>query len=385
MRPTFIKKEKSSNEMGLLPHEKAPRDPPRFEKGKYEINWVSTGIIMVPPLLVLGAILYGVPFEWKTMIVFLAFYLINGLGITAGYHRLFSHRSYNATRPLQTLMAFCGAGAFQGSVKWWARNHRIHHNYIDTDKDPYNAHRGFVYSHLGWMVMKQDYEILGRVDISDLNANKMLRFQHDNYFPMALMSGIILPTLICGLGWGDWAGGYFYAALLKMVMIHHGTFCINSLAHTSLFGAKQQYSEEHSSHDSVICALVTFGEGYHNFHHEFSQDFRNGLKWFDYDPTKWTILLFNYLGMAKNLVRTPDHIIAHNFYGVRKDQSKRVYDDAVSRLQVIETKTAVPADAQWTWDEIARRCEAGAKLMVIGKYVIDIERKLPLGSVSGTH
>lgn len=385
MRPTFIKKDKTSAEMGLLPNEKAPRDPPRWEKGKYEINWLSTTIVCSPPLIVLAAYLYGVPILFKTMVVAALFYFFNGLGITAGYHRLFSHRAYTANKALQAIMIFAGAGAFQGSVKWWARNHRIHHNYIDTDKDPYNAHRGFFYSHIGWMIMKQDYEILGRVDISDLNVNKLVKYQHNNYLPMAIVSGIILPTLICGLGWGDWLGGYVYAALFKMFFIHQSTFCINSLAHTNLFNATRNYSEEHTSHDSVVCALVTFGEGYHNFHHEFAQDYRNGLRWFDYDPTKWIIALFQKLGMAKNLVRTPDHIIAHNYYGVKKDQSKRIYDDAVSKLEVIEAKTSVPSEAQWTWDEIKKRCEAGAKLMVIGKYVIDIERKLPLGSVDTTH
>lgn len=385
MRPTYIQKEKSSADMGLLPTQKAPRPPPTFEPGKYEINWLSTAIIFIPPLFSFAAYLLGVPIQTNTLIVAAIFYFINGIGITAGYHRLFSHRAYTATKPLQAIMAFAGAGAFEGSVKWWSRNHRIHHNYIDTDKDPYNANRGFTFSHVGWMIMKQDYEILGRVDISDLNVNKIVKFQHNYYLPIALISGIILPTLVCGLGWGDWLGGYFYAALFKMFLIHQGTFCINSLAHTSLFNATRNYSEEHSSHDSFVCALFTFGEGYHNFHHEFAQDYRNGLKWYHYDPTKWTICLFQALGMAKNLVRTPSHIIAQNYYGVKKDQSKRVYDDAVSKLAIIEAKTSVPAEAAWTWEEIRARCDAGAKLMVIGKYVIDIERKLPLGSVNGTH
>merc|ERR1711916_165631 len=119
-----------------------------------------------------------------------------------------------------------------------------HHRYIDTDLDPYNAKRGFFFSHVGWMLMKQDYSNLGHVDVSDLNASKAVRAQHVHYLKIAMLSGIVLPTLICGLGWGDWLGGYFYAALAKMVFVHHTTFFINSLAHSPLFAASQNFSDQ---------------------------------------------------------------------------------------------------------------------------------------------
>ena len=376
--------EAKGKEIGLLANEKAPRPPPQFVKGGYEINWISTSIICVPPILVAGAVAMGVPFQAKTMLVCFLFYLFSGFGITAGYHRYFAHRAFTANRLLQWILAIAGAAAFQGSAKWWCRNHRIHHRYIDTDKDPYNAKRGFFYTHVGWMLMKQDYDILGRVDVSDMNCSPVLRSQHVNYFPIALSTGIVLPTLICGLGWGDWLGGYFYAALLKMIILHHTTFFINSLAHTNFFNAKQNFSEEHSSHDSVVCALVTLGEGYHNFHHEFAQDYRNGVKWYHFDPTKWLIRSFEAIGWARGLVRTPTDVMNKNYFKVKHDKHARAVADYNTRLETLDKKTSIPCQDVWTWSEVNDRVAKGEKLMVVGNYVLDLTKTIPTG-VSYTH
>ncbi|CCW65910.1 unnamed protein product [Phytomonas sp. Hart1] len=298
---------------GLETHEKPTQQVPSFHTGNYEINYIALVVVCVPFFATIGAILMGVPLQWNTLCVGFLFYIFNGMiGITVGYHRLFSHRSYTACRFWECLCAFAGAGAFEGSIKWWGRNHRIHHRYVDTDKDPYNAKRGFIFSHFGWMIMKQNYSLLGKVDITDYKYNKVVQFQHNYFFPLAVLSGIVLPTMICGLGWGDWMGGYFYASLAKIAFVHHNTFFINSLAHTNLFGAKQNFSDLHSSHDSAICAFVTFGEGYHNFHHEFANDYRNGIRWYHFDPTKWTIWLGSRLGLVKNLVYTPEDVIERN-------------------------------------------------------------------------
>jgi stearoyl-CoA desaturase (delta-9 desaturase) len=362
---------------GVRPGEKAQRKPPTWSEGNYEINWLSTSIIGLPPLIVLGAILFGVELSFKTFIVFLIFYALNGFGITVGYHRMFAHRAFNGHWFLQSWMAFFGGGAFQGSVKWWGRNHRIHHRYIDTDMDPYNATRGFVYTHVGWMVMKQDYDILGNVDISDLNANKIVRFQHDYYLPVALASGIVLPTLICGLGWGDWLGGYFYAALLKMVFVHHSTFFINSLAHSNFFGAKQNYSDQHSSHDSVFCALLTLGEGYHNFHHEFAQDYRNGIKWYHWDPTKWIIRACEFVGLARGLVRTPNSVISRNVVSLQHKKAREAVSRTEAKLKALDSSVRIPNF--YTWSEIESRVDRGEKLVVVGDYVLDLCKPMPTG------
>ncbi|KEG11320.1 putative fatty acid desaturase [Trypanosoma grayi] len=327
--------------------------------------------------MVAGAFFAGVPLQQKTLIVAALFYIFNGMiGVTVGYHRLFSHRSFCAHPILQWICAFAGAGAFEGSAKWWCRNHRIHHRYVDTPKDPYDATRGFFFSHMGWMIMKQNYALLGKVDINDFKYNNIVQFQHRHFFKMAMVSGIILPTLICGLGWGDWLGGYFYAGLAKMVFVHHCTFFINSLAHTNLFGAVQNYSDRHSSHDSMVCALVTFGEGYHNFHHEFAQDYRNGIKWYHFDPTKWTIRTCEFLRLATNLVRTPNDVIERNLNQLRQKKLLNQVAGVDKRLKELE----LPATEEYTWGDIERLVREGRRLIVIGDNVIDVQKSVPIGS-----
>eukprot|EP00405_Crypthecodinium_cohnii_P022081 CAMPEP_0206483806 /NCGR_PEP_ID=MMETSP0324_2-20121206/39636_1 /ASSEMBLY_ACC=CAM_ASM_000836 /TAXON_ID=2866 /ORGANISM="Crypthecodinium cohnii, Strain Seligo" /LENGTH=479 /DNA_ID=CAMNT_0053961909 /DNA_START=69 /DNA_END=1508 /DNA_ORIENTATION=+ len=363
---------------GVMPGEKPIREPPSFTKGNYKINWLSTNIICIPPLIVLAAFLAGIKPDPRTVVVFFIFYLLNGLGITAGYHRMFSHKAYRGHWFTEWMMLFWGGGAWQGSAKWWARNHRIHHRYIDTDLDPYNANRGFVYTHVGWMFMKQDYEILGHADMRDLNANKAVRFQHNNYLIIAMINGIILPTVICGLGWNDWAGGFVYAALAKMIFVHHSTFFINSLAHTDLFGAKQNFSDNHSSHDSFVCALVTLGEGYHNFHHEFAQDYRNGIMWYHFDPTKWLIRSLEAVGLAYGLVRIPNDVIERNAVELKH---KKVQQDADAlRAKLDEMEKLVDPKEEYSWAQFEQLVAGGQKLTVVGNFVIDLRKPIPTGA-----
>lgn len=357
--------------------EEPARRQPSFHENNYEINWIAVAVLTIPVFGVIAAVLMGIPLQWKTFLTAVFFYMFNGcLGVTVGYHRLFSHRAYTASTGFQWLCAFAGAGSFEGSAKWWGRNHRIHHRYVDTEKDPYNAQRGFIFSHAGWMIMKQDYSLLGKVDVSDYKYNKVIQLQHQHFFKIAMVSGVILPTLICGLGWGDWLGGYFYAALAKIVFVHHCTFFINSLAHTSFFGAVQNYSDRHSSHDSFVCALFTFGEGYHNFHHEFAQDYRNGIKWYHYDPTKWTIRVASVLGAVKNLVRTPNHVIEANF---NKMLLKKSRVNAAVAEKCLE-KLDVPVEEEWTWEKVQDEVTKGRKLIVINDEVIDLMRSIPTGA-----
>ena len=364
---------------GLRPGEEASRPLPSWRKGNWKFNWVSTSIIVVPLLLSLGAVVAGVPLHLYTFIAAVIGWCWNGMGITLGYHRFFAHRAFNASKPLRAVIGFAGAGAFEGSIKWWARNHRIHHRYVDTDKDPYNANRGFIYSHCGWMIMKQDYELLGHVDVADLNADPVVRFNHKHYLPLAILSGVVLPVLVCGLGWGDWMGGLFYAGFAKIVFVHHCTFFINSLAHTGFAGALQGFSMEHTSHDSWLCALLTFGEGYHNFHHEFAQDYRNGIMWYHWDPTKWMIRLLEMTGHAKHLVRIPNSVIESNKDQVRMQKIEQERKELEKRLRR-KASFAAERPEVWSWETIAQKVEQGQKLTVIGGYVLDLEKTIPTGA-----
>jgi stearoyl-CoA desaturase (delta-9 desaturase) len=279
--------------------------PTTLENWSSRVNWLNFVLLFGFPLISLYGIL-TTELQTKTLIWSVIWYFATGMGITAGYHRLWSHRAYSATTALKWFFACIGSGAFEGSIQWWSRGHRSHHRWTDTDKDPYSAHRGFLYSHIGWMLIKRENKKIGYADTADLKADPIVRFQHKYYLWFALFFAIIFPTLVAGLGWGDWRGGYFYAGALRLVVVHHATFCVNSLAH---FLGSTTYDDHHTPRDHIITAFVTMGEGYHNFHHEFPQDYRNAILFYQYDPTKWLIKFCSWFGLAYDLKTFPKNEI----------------------------------------------------------------------------
>lgn len=248
----------------------------------------------------------------NTILVGLFTAITAGLSITVGYHRLFSHKSYEASKYLKYVLVLLGCQALQGSVLEWALDHRAHHRYTDSDKDPYNIKRGFWYAHVGWLFYNRDTNInVGErrrydVDVYDLANDDLLLWQDKYYSLLATFAAFIMPTLICGVGWGDWQGGFLVAGVLSKTLVLHSTFCINSLAH---YSGESTYSEKHSPKDNWLISLITFGEGYHNFHHSYSYDYRNGVNWYDYDPSKWIIWMCSKVGLAKGLKRTDKYLI----------------------------------------------------------------------------
>lgn len=139
---------------------------------------------------------------------------------TIGYHRYWAHRSFNAAVPLQYVLAVAGAGAVQGSIKWWARGHRAHHRYTDTPLDPYSANKGLWYSHVGWILVKPRRRP-GYADISDLSASPVVQWQAKWYVQLLIGAAFILPTMVAGIFWGDWRGGFFYAGAARLLFVHH--------------------------------------------------------------------------------------------------------------------------------------------------------------------
>ena len=276
------------------------------------INWLNTLFLLATPILAIGGVIFhwmyfGAP-GWIEAIVFVFFYFACGLSITVGYHRLFSHRSHDASWPLVLFYAIFGAGSFQNSIIEWCSDHRNHHKATDTEQDPYSATRGFWYSHMGWVMIEEEAFTNDFANVKDLQASKIIMWQHRNIFLIGAISGIILPAVVGYLlsGLAAAVGCLVWAGLVRTVFVHHGTFLINSAAH--IWGT-QPYSEENSSRDSFLLAFLTFGEGYHNFHHTFQADYRNGHKWFHVDPSKWWIKGFNLVGLNSNLKSTPKHSI----------------------------------------------------------------------------
>ncbi|EGG19470.1 delta 9 fatty acid desaturase [Cavenderia fasciculata] len=327
-----------------------------------EINWLHASLLLTTPVIAVYGMM-SVSLTWKTFVWTFIYYHMTGMGITVGYHRLYSHRSYKATLPIRILLLLFGAGAIEGSCRWWSRDHRAHHRYTDTDKDPYSAHSGFFWSHFGWLMMKQDPSKIGRSNIEDLNADKWVMWQHRNYLPIAFFFGFVFPTLVAGLGWDDWMGGYFYAGVLRLVTVHHSTFFVNSLAH---FIGDTPYDDNHSPKDSIITAILTFGEGYHNFHHEFPTDYRNAYSTFGYDPSKWAIKLMELLGLVYDLNTFSKNEIQKGMIQMRQKNVEQL-------KQVIHWGTAIESLPEMTEEDFDAQCKQGKKYIIIDSIVLDVE------------
>ncbi len=281
------------------------------------LNWTNTLFLTLTPLLAIIGIIFIATqgtFHLATLWFAIIFFISASLAVTVGYHRLFSHRSYRAAWPVRLVWLLLGAATFEGSAIEWSSDHRRHHLYTDTDRDPYSINKGFWFAHMGWLFMldrsKRDFS-----NVQDLMADPLVRLQHRFYTPIAITMGFIFPLLLAAL-WGDAWGGLIIAGALRITLTQQMTFCINSVSHT--FG-KRTYSEQ-SARDNWFTALFTFGEGFHNFHHQFAIDYRNGVRAYHFDPSKWLIATLSYLGLAKDLKRVSQEQIIR--YRVESQQKQ---------------------------------------------------------------
>lgn len=272
-----------------------------------QLDWGNILFLTLSPL---AALVLGVLYTWNygfhasQLIVFLIMYVATGISITGGYHRHFSHASYNANPWVKVSYLIFGACAMQNSALHWAADHRLHHRFTDTEKDPYNAKNGFWWSHMGWVFYKsapnRDFAIVG-----DLQRDRWVRFQHKHHVKIAMIFGFGVPFLI-GIPFGCPFGMMLWGGLIRVVFVHHATFLINSAAH--IWG-RQPFSRSDTSRDSTALAFFTYGEGFHNFHHRFPSDYRNGIHWYQWDPTKWLIAGLSSVRATSHLHRVPDHLI----------------------------------------------------------------------------
>ncbi len=268
---------------------------------------------------------------WALLIGTFVLVSASGLSITAGYHRLFSHHTYRASKPVEWILIFFGTMTAEGSVLRWAYDHRLHHRYVDGEGDPYGTHRGFWHSHLLWLFKKRD-PIEPRL-VKDLMADPVIAFQH-RFYPWLMAAVNVLLVLILWAISGDLFGAIVLGFLLRMFLAHHTTWFINSLAH--MWGSKP-YSSEHSAVNNFILAFLTFGEGYHNFHHTFAGDYRNGIRWYQFDPTKALIWLLSKLGLASELQRSDPLMIRKRL--VQED--RRLLIEHLQQIQHIDTSPLV--------------------------------------------
>ncbi|MCH7815203.1 MAG: fatty acid desaturase [Proteobacteria bacterium] len=270
---------------------------------KAPINWTNMLLFSLTPafavtLVPLYGYFYGYDlYEWLVFIVLMGFC---GMSITAGYHRLWSHKTYKAHPLLRAIFAIGGACALQNDALHWCSDHRRHHQHVDDNKrDPYSAGRGFWFSHIGWILRDHESNVEDFSNVKDLQRDPILVWQHKHYLSLLLLTNIALPAIL-GFIHGDVIACLLLGGLLRLVLSQHATYLINSLAH--IWG-RQPYSKSNSARDNLFLAFLTYGEGYHNYHHAFQWDYRNGVQWWHYDPTKWMIGLCSMVGLTHDLKR----------------------------------------------------------------------------------
>jgi stearoyl-CoA desaturase (delta-9 desaturase) len=254
-----------------------------------------------------------------------------------------------------------GTGSLTGSIIFWARDHRAHHRFTDTANDPYNVRGGFFYAHILWLILKQPKK-QNRVDISDLRSDKIVKYQHRYYFPIAFFMTWGFPTLVAGFGWNDWYGGFIYAGIIRTFLVQQATFCVNSMTH--YFGEKT-YDDLRSARDHFVTSIIALGEGYHNFHHQFPTDYRNGIEMYHLDITKWLIALCKHLRLAQDLKRFRYSEIEK----CRLQQASKRLDRQKNNFDWGPCLEELPL---MSWTEYQEKAKNGAALLVIDGVVHDI-------------
>lgn len=307
------------------------------------IKWVNTLFLILTPIaaaITAPLAVHQHGWDWRILLSSFLLLLASSLSITGGYHRLFSHRSYDTKPWVRLFYLIFGAACAEGSALKWCSDHRRHHREVDTEDDPYNINRGFFFAHMGWVFLKEDPKYQNTY-YNDLAEDRMVAWQDRNIMLLTALVGFGLPTFI---GWcfGSWLSGLAFGGFVRVVLIHHCTFFINSLCH--MVGT-QPYSDRMSARDSVIMSFLAYGEGYHNFHHQFASDYRNGIKWYHWDPTKWVVRGLSYIGWTYRLKKTPPATILRAQIAM---DEKRLVAKGVpqERLQLVRDKIET-AQAKW--------------------------------------
>ncbi|KAG7213574.1 hypothetical protein KM043_002829 [Ampulex compressa] len=241
--------------------------------------------------------------EWRAVIWGVATYIISIFGVTAGVHRLWSHRSYKAKWPLRVLLLFCFYTAGQLSVYDWVRYHRVHHKYSDTDADPHNSNRGVFFSHMGWLMMKENAEVqqkVKQIDMRDILTDPIVAFADKHFLIYKILCAFVIPVLIPVYFWNDtWEVAIKSQAIIRFVATLHATYSINSFAH--MWGPRP-YIASINPVQRMYMSILTLGEGWHNYHHAFPWDYKAA----EYGPfstnvTRYVIDFFSKIGWAYDL------------------------------------------------------------------------------------
>ncbi|XP_026887347.2 acyl-CoA desaturase [Electrophorus electricus] len=263
--------------------------------------------VLMMSLLHLGA-LYGIflipSASPLTLMWSVLCFVISGLGITAGVHRLWSHRAYKASLPLRVFLAIANSMAFQNDIYEWSRDHRVHHKYSETDADPHNASRGFFFSHIGWLLVRKHPDVIekgSKLDLTDLKMDKVVMFQRRFYKPSVVLMCFIFPMLVPWLLWDEslWVG-YFIPTLLRYAVVLNATWLVNSAAH--MWG-NRPYDVQIYPRENMFVTLGALGEGFHNYHHTFPYDYSTSEFGCKLNFTTCFINFMCFCGLAKECKR----------------------------------------------------------------------------------
>ena len=273
-------------------------------------------VILLPPIATVAAmwLAWGGWFGWTELALFASFYLATGLGITVGFHRLFTHRSFQATPALTWALGICGSMALEGPVIWWVATHRCHHQHSDDELDPHSPHAGrrpgivgwvraFAHAHCGWFFT--DKIVSMRRYAPDLMADRRVMRIY-RLFPLWVLAGFAVPAIIGGLVSMSWTGallGFLWGGLVRVFLVHHVTWSVNSVCH--IWG-RRDYEVGDESRNNAIVGFLALGEGWHNNHHAFPTSARHGLEWWQLDLSWIVIRLFEMVGLAKQVRTVPN-------------------------------------------------------------------------------
>jgi stearoyl-CoA desaturase (delta-9 desaturase) len=291
----------------------APRDTHDDDHG--DIVYPSAIPFVLVHLACVAAIWTGI--TWQAVAIGIALYWLRMFAIGAGYHRYFSHRAFSTSRAFQFVLALLSQSSAQKSVLWWAAKHRHHHLHSDTERDVHSPrHKGFLYSHVGWIFARRHAKT-DLVKVADFARYPELMWLHRYELVPAIALGVL-----CWLieGWPGLVVGFFWST----VMLYHGTFCINSLAHVR---GRKRYVTGDDSRNNWLLALFTMGEGWHNNHHACQSSVRQGFRWWEFDPTFYILKVLSWLRVVWDLKRPPEAVL-------RNEQrlGARVIDRAAQQL-----------------------------------------------------
>jgi stearoyl-CoA desaturase (delta-9 desaturase) len=277
--------------------------------------------ILLPFLGLIAAVImiWNSPFSWRNLSMFLGGYVLIALGITVGYHRLFTHKSFATNPVVANLLRVLGSTSVEGPILQWVATHRRHHQHTDRPDDPRSPHlhgaslssmlRGLLHAHVGWFFSKApSREVMERC-VPDLLAGPVARTV-SHLFGFWAILGLVIPAVVAFAVTHTWMGalmGLLWGGLLRIFLVHHVTWSVNSVCH--IWG-QQPFHTRDESHNNAIFGILAMGEGWHNNHHAFPASARHGLEWWQVDVSYLVIRALALLGLARDIKLPPPERIA---------------------------------------------------------------------------